>query len=193
MTIKVERQNTDEIIKGCLNDDKKSQRQLYEMFAPLMLSVCRRYICDFDSAQDVMIKAFMMVFDKLSQFRHEGNFEGWVRRIMVNESLSWLRKNKSMYLEVEIESADKEIDFEVVSAQLNVEDLMALVHGLPSGYRTVFNLYAIEGYSHSEIANQLGINVNTSKSQLSRARILLQKKMVDLDRIAEPKIIENGK
>ena len=193
MTIKVESQNTDEIIKGCLKSDKKSQRQLYEMFAPLMLSVCRRYICDFDSAQDVMIKAFMVVFDKLSQFRHEGSFEGWVRRIMVNESLSWLRKNKSMYLEVEIESADKEIDFEVISGQLNMEDIMALVHSLPSGYRTVFNLYAIEGYSHAEIAQQLGINVNTSKSQLSRARILLQKKLADLEKIAEPKIIEHGK
>ncbi|MEQ6122405.1 RNA polymerase sigma factor [Reichenbachiella sp. MALMAid0571] len=193
MTIKIESQDTDEIIKGCLKSDKKSQRQLYEMFAPLMLSVCRRYICDFDSAQDVMIKAFMVVFDKLSQFRHEGSFEGWVRRIMVNESLTWLRKNKSMYLEVEIESADKEIDFEVVSAQLNVEDLMALVYGLPSGYRTVFNLYAIEGYSHAEVAKQLGINVNTSKSQLSRARVLLQKKLAELEKIADPKKIENGK
>ena len=98
-----------------------------------------------------------------------------------------------MYLEVEIESADREIDFEVISDQLNVEDIMTLVHSLPSGYRTVFNLYAIEGYSHAEIAKQLNINVNTSKSQLSRARILLQKKLADLEKIAEPKIIEHGK
>lgn len=192
MTIKVDSQVTDEILKGCLKSDKKSQRQLYEMFAPLMLSVCRRYVSDFDSAQDVMIKAFMIVFDKLSQFRNEGSFEGWVRRIMVNESLSWLRKNKSMYLEVDIESANAAIDYDMISAQLNAEDLMTLIDALPFGYRTVFNLYAIEGYSHSEIANQLGINVNTSKSQLSRARALLQRKIADLDSASDPKIVENG-
>lgn len=192
MTIKVNSQITDDVINGCLKCDKKSQRQLYDMFAPLMLSVCRRYISDFDTAQDVMIRAFMVVFDKLEQFRHEGSFEGWVRRIMVNESLSWLRKNKSMYLEVDIESADQEIDFEAISSELNAEDLMSLIQGLPSGYRTVFNLYAIEGYSHAEIAGQLGISVNTSKSQLSRARALLQRKLADLEKTAGPKTIENG-
>ncbi|MEQ9289177.1 MAG: RNA polymerase sigma factor [Cyclobacteriaceae bacterium] len=192
MTIKVNSQITDDVIKGCLKSDKKSQRQLYDMFAPLMLSVCRRYISDFDTAQDVMIRAFMVVFDKLGQFRHEGSFEGWVRRIMVYESLSWLRKNKSMYLEVDIETADQEIDFEAISSELNAEDLMSLIHDLPSGYRTVFNLYAIEGYSHAEIAGQLGINVNTSKSQLSRARALLQRKLADLEKTARPKTIENG-
>ena len=192
MPVKVDHNFADEIIKGCLKNDKKAQRQLYDMYAPLMLSVCRRYIGDYDMAQDVMIKAFMIVFDKVGQFRREGSFEGWIRRIMVNESLSWLRKNRSMYLEVEIESADKEIDFEMISAQLNAEDLMELIHGLPSGYRTVFNLYAIEGYSHAEIADQLGINVNTSKSQLSRARALLQRKLAELDSDVDPKTKSNG-
>ena len=192
MTIKVDNQVTDEILKGCLKSDKKSQRQLYEMFAPLMLSVCRRYVSDFDSAQDIMIKAFMVVFDKLSQFRNEGSFEGWVRRIMVNESLSWLRKNKSMYLEVDLDSANAKIDYEMISAQLNAEDLMTLIDALPFGYRTVFNLYAIEGYSHAEIAERLGINVNTSKSQLSRARALLQRKLADSNSSSDSKIVENG-
>ncbi len=193
MTIKVDKNINEEIISGCLKGDKKAQRQLYEMFAPLMFTVCRRYIGDFDTAQDVMVRGFMTVFDKLDRFRHEGSFEGWVRRIMVNESLTWLRKNKSIYLEVDIESADQEVDFEAVSGQLHAEELLALVQELPEGYRTVFNLYAIEGYTHAEIAKQLGVNVNTSKSQLSRARVLLQRKLAGLEQVAKPKLAKNGK
>ncbi|MFY0651967.1 MAG: RNA polymerase sigma factor [Cyclobacteriaceae bacterium] len=192
MTIKVDSEITEEIIKGCLKGHKKSQRQLYDSLAPLMFSVCRRYINDHDTAQDVMIKAFMVVFQKLSQFRHEGSFEGWVRRIMVNESLTWLRKHKTMYLEVEIESANKEVDFDTISSKLNAEDLMLLIAGLPDGYRAVFNLYAIEGYSHAEIADQLGINVNTSKSQLSRARAWLQRKLANQQYLDDIKVVENG-
>ena len=192
MTIKPDSQVTDEMIKGCLKGDKKSQRALYDIFSPLMLSICRRYISDHDMAQDIMIRAFMKVFDNLEKFRSEGSFEGWVRRITVNESLGWLRKNKSMYLEVEIESADKEMNLDTISGQLHADDLMVLVQALPDGYRTVFNLFAIEGYSHTEIAGQLGISENTSKSQLSRARSLLQRKLAELDRNMNSKSVDNG-
>lgn len=182
----------EELIKACLSNDGKAQRMLYDRYAPVMLTVCRRYIKDFDTAEDIMIRGFMRVFEKLTQFRMEGSFEGWVRRIMVNEALGWLRKNRVMYLEVDIEEADKEVDTDLISSGLQTEELLKMVQELPHGYRTVFNLYAIEGYSHAEIAELLGINVNTSKSQLSRARALLQKKLIEVENGLNAKRIGNG-
>ncbi|MEQ8812429.1 MAG: sigma-70 family RNA polymerase sigma factor, partial [Imperialibacter sp.] len=122
------------------------------------------------------------VFEKLDSFRFEGSFEGWLRRIMVNESLMYLRRNKSMYVEVEIEKADREPDFSQLSDQLEADDLMAMIQELPVGYRTVFNLYAIEGFSHQEIAEMMQISEGTSKSQLSRARALLQKQLLEQEK-----------
>jgi len=139
-----------------------------------MLGVCRRYIKDNAEAEQVMVGGFVKIFQKMNQFKGEGSFEGWVRRIMVNEALIYIRKNKNMYLEMDISKADDEPDYQMMDERLEAEDLLAIVRKLPEGYRMVFNLYAIEGYSHKEIAEELGINVNTSKSQLSRARKLLQ-------------------
>ena len=181
MTIKVESQNTDEIIKGCLKSDKKSQRQLYEMFAPLMLSVCRRYICDFDSAQDVMIKAFMVVFDKLSQFRHEGSFEGWIRRIMVRESISFLRQQKKIQFFIE-DTFVKEDYGNNINTNIEVAEIQQLIDALPEGYKMVFVMYAIEGYKHQEISDMLNIAIGTSKSQLFKARKMLQEKLKELNK-----------
>ena len=117
----------------------------------------------------------MKIFQKIDQYKGEGSFEGWMRRIVVNESLTYLRRNKSMYLEVEIDHADRQPDYAKFEDSLNAEDLMKMIHRLPIGYQTVFNLYAIEGFSHKEIAQKLKISDNTSKSQLSRARKLLKK------------------
>ena len=193
MTFTINKPTTDQdLIKGCLKGDKRSQRNLFEQFSPLMLAVCRRYVKEVDVAESVMLGGFMKVYDKLETFKSEGSFEGWIRRIMVNESLTWIRKNKTMYLEVDIEKADKEVDFDLISSKLEAEDIMGLVHKLPHGYRTVFNLYAIEGYTHKEIAKQLGINVNTSKSQLSRARIYLQKELANIEKELESKIKGHG-
>lgn len=144
-----------------------------------MFALCRRYIGQVDAAEDVLICGFTKVFQKIDQFKGEGSFEGWIRRIMVNEALSHIRKNKSMYLEVEIEYAEREPDFGLLAGQLEAEDLQKLIDKLPSGYKTVFNLYAIEGFSHKEIGDQLGISENTSKSQLSRARKHLQTVLVE--------------
>ena len=119
----------------------------------------------------------------------DGSFEGWVKRIVVNECLSFIRKNRSMYIETEIEKAENNPDCSFLDKNLEVEDLMNMIGKLPSGYRTVFNLYAIEGYSHAEIAEQLGINVNTSKSQLSRARNHLQKELLAAEQQLNQKII----
>lgn len=126
-------------------------------------------------AEDVLVIALTKVFEKIDQFKNEGSFEGWIRRIVVNESLTWLRKNRSMYLETDLEKAEREPDYHQLSDRLEAEDLLKIIQQLPSGYQIVFNLYAIDGYSHKEIAEQLNISENTSKSQLSRARTHLQK------------------
>jgi len=181
-----------DLIEGCLKGDRVLQRDLFEQFSPLMLSVCRRYIKERGTAEEVMIGGFTKVFGKLNQFKSEGSFEGWIRRIMVNESLTWIRKNKTMYLEVDIDEAYREIDYDAAHTALEVEALMDLIQKLPQGYRTVFNLFAIEGYNHKEIADQLGINVNTSKSQLSRARAYLQKELAVLEKETEFKSTGNG-
>jgi RNA polymerase sigma-70 factor (ECF subfamily) len=127
------------------------------------------------------------VFERIDQFKAEGSFEGWLRRIVVNESLTYLRRNKNMYLETEIETVDKNPDFGQLENHLEADDLLRMVGELPSGYRMVFNLYAIDGYSHKEIAEQLEISENTSKSQLSRARVLLKKKLNALEKEVETK------
>ena len=164
----------EQLIKQCRQGKEKAQQAVYEKYADLMMGVCLRYLKDHDAAQDVLMTAFMKVFERISQFRSEGSFEGWIRRIMVNESLSYLRKHQNMSVEVNIEKAAREPDYQSLADHLEAEDLMKMISSLPIGYRTVFNLYAIEGYSHKEIAAQLEISENTSKSQLSRARSYLQ-------------------
>jgi RNA polymerase sigma-70 factor (ECF subfamily) len=130
-------------------------------------------------AEDLLIMAFTKVFEKIDQFKGDGSFEGWIRKIMVNEALSFLRKNRSMYLETDLEVADREANYENLSDHLEAEDLINMIQELPPGYQIVFNMYAIDGYSHREIADHLGISENTSKSQLSRARTYLQKLLKD--------------
>ncbi len=180
--LQIKRSKTEEkLLEGCRKGDRKAQRDLYEKYSSLMFAVCRRYISDSAEAEDVLVCGFTKVFAKIDQFKSEGSFEGWIRRIMVNESLTYIRKNKSMYLEVEIEKADREPDYRQIQDQLEVEDLQKLIDRLPSGYKTVFNLYAIEGFSHKEIAAQLGVSENTSKSQLSRARGHLQKLLIEAE------------
>ncbi len=166
------------LITGCQKGKSRDQQALFEKYAAKMLGVCQRYVKDASESEDVMIGAFAKVFEKINSFRFEGSFEGWLRRIMVNESLMYLRRNKSMYLEVEIEKADREPDYGQLSNQLEAEDLLQMIQELPVGYRTVFNLYAIEGFSHQEIAEMMEISEGTSKSQLSRARAILQKQLL---------------
>jgi RNA polymerase sigma factor (sigma-70 family) len=157
------------IIKG----DGKAQRAFYEKFSGKFLGVCCRYIKDRMAAEDVMIESMMRIFEKSSQFDFQGSYEGWSRRLVVNQALGYLRSQKM--LEVDVETV-----VEVAVSQethLEESDLLLLIQELPSGYRTVFNLYAIEGYSHAEISELLGISEGTSKSQLSRARAFLQERL----------------
>lgn len=165
-------QEETEIIKLAVENNRQAQQQIYSRFSPKMLSVCRQYIKDIQLAEDVMITAFMKVFTNLSKFENKGSFEGWIRRIMVNECISYLRVQKKVKFaedEFFIEESFNEID-----SQFTVDQIQFLIDALPDGYKMVFNLYAIEGYKHNEIAKMLGINEGTSKSQLSHARKMLQ-------------------
>lgn len=177
MGFQIHSSNETELIDGCLRQNHRAQQQLYQRYAGKMYAVCCRYVKDRAQAEDVLVMAFTKLFNRISQYKGEGSFEGWVRRIMVNESLSYLRKHKNMYLETDIEAAEFEPDYQKLENELEASDLLKLIESLPVGYRTVFNLYAIDGYNHQEIAAQLGISENTSKSQLSRARAYLQKKI----------------
>lgn len=170
-----------ELIKGCKKNNPKVQRQLYEMYSGRMLAICRRYIKHTDEAEEIMVNGFLKVFDKIEQFKSEGSFEGWIKKIMVFEALNHLRKQKMVFVEIEAAQYNENIDYSNAQTHLEVQDLMNLLDELPAGYRTVFNLYAIEGYSHQEIAEMLQISESTSKSQLSRARVHLQKKVGDLN------------
>lgn len=181
MTLKILQVSEDELIQGCLKRERNSQKQLYDTFSSKMYGICYRYVKDPMLAEDVLVTAFTKIFEKIDQFKGDGSFEGWIRRIMVNESLTCLRRNRTMYVETDLESADRQPDYDNLSDHLHVEDLMTMIESLPAGYRIVFNMYAIDGYSHKEIADHLGISENTSKSQLSRARVYLQKLLLEQD------------
>ncbi|MFY0625825.1 MAG: RNA polymerase sigma factor [Reichenbachiella sp.] len=181
MIIKLKNNET-QLISRCKKNDRKAQKELFELHAPVMLAVCRRYISDIDTAEGVMLNNFMKVFQKLDQFNFEGSFQGWIRRIMINGCLTWIRKNKIMYKEIDIDECGDDLNLESINDHLEAEDLMELISELPQGYGAVFNLYAIEGYNHQEIAKELDISTGTSKSQLSRARKYLQNRLKSLEK-----------
>ncbi len=163
-----------QLIAALKRGESRAHKVAYERFSGRMLAVCMRYCANRDDAEEVMIDGFMRVFEKISQFREDGSFEGWIRRVMVTESLMFLRKNKQWRQEIPIDDVTVEPDYAWADTAIHENDLLRMVNQLPDGYRTVFNLYAIEGYNHAEIAELLGISEGTSKSQLSRARAILQ-------------------
>ena len=160
-----------ELAQAIKRGDKKAQTIFFDSYSGLMLAICLRYMGDKMLAEDVMLQGFMKVFDKIDQFNFKGSFEGWVKRIIINEALMKLRSQKNY--EIDLDEAPP-IAGSPEGHSLEEEDLLRMVEQLPKGYRTVFNLYALEGYSHAEIAQELGISEGTSKSQLSRARAMLQ-------------------
>lgn len=171
-------QEENEIIRLAIENNRSAQQKIYAKFSSKMLSVCRQYIKDIHQAEDIMITAFMKVFVNLKNFQHNGSFEGWIRRIMVNECISYIRVQKKVsFLEEENYSEDS---FNNIESQFTVDDIQFLIDNLPDGYKMIFNLYAIEGYKHQEIASMLGINEGTSKSQLSHARKILKEQIVKL-------------
>lgn len=159
----------DIIIQGLKNEDRKIQQWLYDKYSPIILGICRRYVKVLEDAEDALIDTFFKIFTNIHQYKGAGSFEGWMKRIAVNESLMLLRKNHNFRLTVEISN----VDIPTQSAALNTlqeRDLMDLLEKLPTGYRTIFNMYVVEGYKHREIAEILGISINTSKSQLILAK-----------------------
>jgi RNA polymerase sigma factor (sigma-70 family) len=181
MALQIYRAKENDWIEGCKRQNRDAQKSLYEFFSGKMYTLCCRYVKDKMEAEDVLVVAFTKIFERIDQYKGDGSFEGWLRKVMVNESLSYLRKNKNMYLEADIEAADRQPNFEKLDSQLEADDLMKMIEALPTGYRIVFNLFAIDGYTHQEIGEQLGISENTSKSQLSRARALLQKRLLEAE------------
>jgi RNA polymerase sigma-70 factor, ECF subfamily len=168
-------QQENELIRLAVENNRQAQQKIYSQFSPKMLSVCRQYIKDIHQAEDIMITAFMKVFTNLNNFQSKGSFEGWIRRIMVNECISFIRVHKKLkYIEDDFVIGRDEESFDSIGSQFLVADIQFLIDSLPDGYKVVFNLYAIEGYKHQEIAGMLGISEGTSKSQLSHARKVLK-------------------
>lgn len=167
--------NENRLIEKAVAQDREAQHQLYQKFAPKMLAVCCRYIKDLQFAEDAMVNGFVKVFKNLESFKREGSFEGWIRRIMVRESIDFLRKKQFVVYDDDIVSnvsseSYAEIDEEAEFIQKTIDEL-------PDGYKTVFVMYAIEGYKHHEIAEILNISESTSKSQLFKARKYLQERL----------------
>ena len=171
--------NLEETIKKCASGDRKAQTELYNQYASKMYGVCLNYSKDATEAEDNLQDGFIRVFTKITQYSFKGSFEGWMRRIMVNTSLEKFRKNHHLYPVEDMMAFESVQNPEETLSAISAEDLLKIIQELPPRYRMVFNLYAIEGYSHQEIAELMSINEGTSKSNLSRARVILQKKVIE--------------
>ena len=163
-----------DIINGCKEGDRRMQEEMYRRFSPRMYAVCLRYAGNAEEAEDILQEGFIKIFKKLDSFRGDGSFEGWVRRVFVNTAIEHFRRKR--YLQPVTEREENTIEGKSMSALdgLAEKDILALIKELSPGYRTVFNMYVVEGYTHKEIGDMLGISEGTSKSQLSRAKVILQ-------------------
>lgn len=170
-----------EILQACRRGDRKAQKQLYDRLAPKMMAVCLRYMGTRDDAEDILQEGFITLFSRLDSYSGEGSFEGWARKIFVNTALMSLRKKDALKMSEDLETAWNVSSDGVSQIQsAGYHELLKLIASLPTGYRTVFNLFVVEGYSHKEIAQALGITEATSRSQLQRARVMLQDKIKNL-------------
>jgi len=170
----------EEIIYKCRDGNSKAQTELYRLFSRKMYGVCLRYAKDNGEAEDILQEGFVRVFTKIRQFEFKGSFEGWMRRIMVNTALEKFRKNDRLYPVEELKIYESTEMVEETISSITADELMKIIQELPPRYKMVFNLYAIEGYSHIEIGEMMSITEGTSKSNLSRARMILQKRVTDL-------------
>ena len=166
----------EELINGCKKNDIKAQEQLYRHFAPKLFSVSLKYSRNYTEAQDNLQDGFLLIFEKINQFAFKGSFEGWIKRVMINYILQQYRKET--FLKLVHENFPEEVEVEIENeTEIPIEFLMKIIQELPDRYRLVFNLYVIDGYSHQEIANMLSVNIGTSKSNLSRAKVILKEKI----------------
>ncbi|MDP4151394.1 MAG: RNA polymerase sigma factor [Bacteroidota bacterium] len=163
-----------QLVRDCLKGQAPAQKQLYDHFAPTMLGICYRYTKSMSDAEDVLQEGFIMVFKNLHQFSFSGELGGWIRRIMVNTAINYLKKNSRYQTELLFtDSVLHPVATEDPEVLLNAKELAELIRQLPPGYQAIFNMHAVEGYSHVEIGRMMGINEGTSRSQYSRARALL--------------------
>ena len=163
-----------DLISGCIDGNRRMQEELYRRFSPRMYAVCLRYAGNPEEAEDILQEGFIKIFKKLGSFRSEGSFEGWIRRIFVNTAIEHFRRKRYLQPVTEKEENTLEGSYLSVLDNLAERDIMELIQQLSPGYRTVFNMYVVEGYTHKEIGDMLGISEGTSKSQLSRAKVILQ-------------------
>jgi len=163
-----------DLISGCIDGDRRMQEELYRRFSPRMYAVCLRYAGSAEEAEDILQEGFIKIFKKLNTFRSEGSFEGWIRRIFVNTAIEHFRRKRYLQPVTDKEENTLEGNYLSVLDNLAERDILELVQQLSPGYRTVFNMYVVEGYTHKEIGDMLGISEGTSKSQLSRAKVILQ-------------------
>jgi RNA polymerase sigma factor (sigma-70 family) len=173
----------EEIIKGCKRNNTRCQHELFNMYAGRIMSVCLRYAVTTPDAEDMLQNAFVKIFNSIDQYRYDGSFEGWMRRITVHGCLALLRKKTIKY--IESSTAETIVDADVLQglSRISEKELIKVISKLPEGYRLVFNLYVIEGYTHDEIAGLLNIEAVTSRSQLAKARKMLQKQVLSQQKI----------
>jgi len=178
-------ENLDQLINDCKAGKRTAQAKLYELFSPKLFGVCLRYSRDETEAEDTLHEGFITIFSKIGQYAFKGSFEGWMKRIMVNLSLEKCRTRYRMNTVEDISKYESCSESEDVLAELNASQLMGMIRSLSPRYRAVFNLYAIDGYTHKEIAEMLDINEGTSKSNLARARRILQDKIIEFGYIGK--------
>ncbi len=165
----------DQLIENCKKNDAKAQSQLYKLYSGKLFSLCLKYSNDYAAAEDTLHDAFITIFKKIEQYKHKGSFEGWMKRIAINTAL---QKYRSVgVFDIINDDQIEEVTVEVDNDDIHIDFLLKIIQELPDRYRLVFNLYALDGYSHSEIAEMLNINIGTSKSNLARARLILKEKI----------------
>lgn len=175
--------NLDEVIGGCIKNRRKAQIELYKQYAPMLLAICSRYVADKSEAEDILQEAFLKILKSIKEYSGKGHFENWMKKIVVNTAITHFHREKKHYYHEEIESInDYELQYNLSpDKEFEAQELQQLLERMPEGYRIIFNLYAIEGFKHKEIAAQLKIEESTSKTQYLRARNWLIKEMKKLN------------
>ena len=169
-----------QLIEGCVNSDRRAQKALYDKYSRRMMAVCLRYVKDQEDARDLLQEGFVKLYTNIHKFSGEGSFDGWVRKIFVNSALERLRHNDILKNADDIDDVNyADMPDDESASEISSDDIMKYVRSLPDGFRTVFNLFAIEGYSHKEIGEKLNISESTSRSQYMRARKILQKMILN--------------
>ena len=176
------------ILVGCINNDPSAQRELYNRYSPKMLSVCYRFGNSREDAEDMLQEGFIKIFTQIHTFQNKGAFEGWIRRIIVHTCINFLKKNKKFSNRIDLDQADYlEVKEETMPSVMQARQIIECIRQLPLGYRTVLNLYAMEGYSHKEIADMLDIEESTSRSQYTRAKVMLEGILIKKRIIEQPR------